>query len=442
VGADSFETPVKQAAGRPEIRWRRYMSSRGSRLSVRERVWLPLEYIRTVGPLRGVTADGLTAALTGLHAADPTHQAVCRLDRDRGRWVTMSGAEFATYVRDAVTEVDDGGSDPDAMTRRLMAEPRAHHPVRILVGGGYVALKIAHAYGDADPVNRLLRELVLAAAEGRAARFTPAAGTRMLLTRAVWGQFGRHPRRWKAGVRLTRPAPGAPLDPDNSVAWQPDITVETVRSAEALTRMRVWRDAYAPGVSTAAITFAAFANALTRLGIGTGQDGAVFLADARRYLPKGTTVDSNFCWGQYIAPVDLADPRAVHQVLKAELATGRMLTMMALRETRVALTGAEGMPAPYPGRIRRDPRPELTLSNQGRHDILTDLPWAGGPEVQVNHSVPTLSGPENITLTTSEMAGVLHLEATFHRSTYDPAVVARAIDLVCEDPAGLMMVSR
>ena len=73
--------------------------------------------------------------------------------------------------------------------------------------------------------------------------------------------------------------------------------------------------------------------------------------------------------------------------------------------------------------------------------MLADLPWATEAAHRVNQSVPTLSGPEGITLTTSEMGGVLHLEATFHASTFDPAMVARALELVCEDPAALIMAS-
>jgi hypothetical protein len=89
-----------------------------------------------------------------------------------------------------------------------------------------------------------------------------------------------------------------------------------------------------------------------------------------------------------------------------------------------------------------EPRPRLTFSNQGRHDVLADLPWAADAATRINQSVPTLNGPEGITLTTSEMGGVLHLEATFHASTYDPAVVARALRLVCTDPAALIMAAR
>jgi hypothetical protein len=116
-----------------------------------------------------------------------------------------------------------------------------------------------------------------------------------------------------------------------------------------------------------------------------------------------------------------------------------MLTMMLLRDAKLAVTGAPGMPAPYPTEAPAGPRPRLTFSNQGRHDLLADLPWAVDAAGRVNQSVPTLSGPEGITLTTSEMGGVLHLEATFHASTYDPALIARALDLVCTDPAALIM---
>ena len=144
-----------------------------TKLTLHERAWLPLEYIRTVGPLTGVTAERLRAALIGLHAADPKHRAVSRLDRGGARWLHMDGPTFAAYVREAVTDVGDGPVDFDSMTRRLQAEPRAHHPVRILVGGGYVAMKVAHAYGDAGPVNTLLRELIRAAGDERAARIPP-----------------------------------------------------------------------------------------------------------------------------------------------------------------------------------------------------------------------------------------------------------------------------
>ncbi|MFI7598915.1 lipopolysaccharide biosynthesis protein [Actinoplanes sp. NPDC049681] len=408
-------------------------------LTLRERAWLPLEYIRTVGPLTGVTAARLRAALIGLHAADPTHRAVSRLDRSGARWLHMDADAFAAYVQDAVTDLGDGPADFDAMTRQLQAEPRAHHPVRILVGGGYVAMKVAHAYGDAGPVNTLLRELVRAAGEERAAVIAPSQRHRWALPKAWWKQFGTKPGRWKEGLSFARPP-----HPEESATrpWTANLTVETARSADVLAKMRVWRDEHAPGVTTSAITFAAFTAALQDLGLNPDMTGGTFLADARRYVDKGVSIDSNFCMGPYLTPPSLTDPQAIHTTLKAELATGRILTMMLLRETKLLVTGAPGMPDPYPGEAPAEPRPRLTFSNQGRHDVLADLPWAAEAAERVNQSVPTLNGPEGITLTTSEMGGVLHLEATFHASTYDPAVVARALQLVCTDPAALIMATR
>ncbi|HET9516773.1 MAG TPA: hypothetical protein VFO77_03505 [Actinoplanes sp.] len=404
-----------------------------TRLTLRERAWLPLEYIRTVGPLHDVTVDKLRAALIGLHAADPTHRAVSRLNRERARWEHLDTASFAAYVQEAVTA---GPADTDVLSRQLLAEPRGHHPVRILVGGGNVALKVAHAYGDAGPVNTLLRELILAAAQGRPAQLAPSPRERFALPRAWWSQFGRHPSRLREGLRLG--GTYEPSDPELR-AWTADLTVRTDRSAEVLAAMRSWRDEHAPGVTTSAITFAAFTAALRRLGLDPDTSGGTFLADARRYLPKGTVVDSNFCWGQFLSPADLTDPAAIHRALKAELAGGRMLTMMLLREGKLALLGGPSLPAPYPTQAPVHARPRLTFSNQGRHDMLGDLPWSVDPAGRINHSVPTLNGPEGITITTSEMNGVLHVEATFHASTYDPATIEQALRLVCTDPAGLIM---
>jgi O-antigen/teichoic acid export membrane protein len=413
------------------------MSTTG--LTLRERAWLPLEYIRTVGPLTGVTAERLRNALIGLHAADPAHRAVSRLDRAGAKWLHMDAPAFAAYVREAVTDLGDGPADFDAMTRELQSEPRGHHPVRILAGRGYVAMKVAHAYGDAGPVNTLLRELILAAGDERAGVIAPSERNRWVLPKAWWKQFGTKPGRWKEGLSFARPPqhPEPPMRP-----WTAALTVRTARSAEVLGKMRTWRDEYAPGVTTSAITFAAFASALRELGLNPDLSGGIFLADARRYVDQGVSIDSNFCMGPFLSPANLTDPQAIHATLKAELATGRILTMMLLREGKIAVTGAPGLPEPYPEQAPMEPRPRLTFSNQGRHDVLADLPWAVDASGRVNQSVPTLTGPEGITLTTSEMGGVLHLEATFHTSTYDPAVVARALELVCTDPAALVLVAR
>jgi hypothetical protein len=408
-------------------------------MTLHERAWLPLEYIRTVGPVHGVTVEGLRRALIGLHAADPRHRAVSKLDRDAARWKHLDAAEFATFISQAITDSGDWSLDHDGMTRRLQSEPRGVHPIRIMVGAGYVAMKISHAYGDAGPANDLLHELLAAAAQGRAASIPPMARNRFALPRAWFRQFGTKPGRWREGISINR----APAPPETLTrGWEPDLTVRTARSAEALSLMRAWRDEHAPGVTTSAITFAAFTSALREIGLNPDTSGATFLADGRRYLDKKVRIDSNFCWGSYLSPADMTDPMSMHQTMKAELGSGRILTMILLREGRIALDGAPGMPDPYPSELSIPPRPRLTFSNQGRHDMLEDLPWSVDPAWRVNLSVPTLNVPEGVTLTTSEMNGVLHLEATFHQSTFDPALISRALEMVCQDSARLVRAGR
>lgn len=406
-----------------------------TRLTLRERAWLPLEYIRTVGPFRGITVRNIQQALIGMHAAEPSHRAVSRLNRPGARWEHLSTATFAAWVQDAVTE---GPADPDELSRLLLAEPRGAHPVRILVGGDHLAFKVAHAYGDAGPVNTLLREIVTAAAQGRAARLEPSPREAFALPRAWWHHLGRSPRRVAGSLRVDQPMRAVPVQ---TRAWRPDLTVRSTHSAQVLARMREWRDAYAPGVTTSAIAFAAFTSALVRLDLRPDLSGGVFLADARRYLPSGVTIDSNFCWGQFLSPGDLLDPRSIHAAIRTELASGRMLSMMALREGKLAMLGGAYQPRPYPGRVPTEPRPRLTFGNQGRHDLLADLPWSVGPADRVNHSVPTFADPEGMAIGTSEMNGVLHLDVTFHASTFEPKAVEQALELVCEDPAALIAVN-
>ncbi|BAL86233.1 hypothetical protein AMIS_10130 [Actinoplanes missouriensis 431] len=385
-------------------------------LTLRERASLPLEYVRTVGPLVGVTAGRIRDAMIGLHAAHPAHPIVSRLSRSANRWEHLDGPEFARFAEGAVTDL---GHDPvnfEALTRQLQFEPPGQHPVRILAGGGYLAVRVSSAYAGAT--NPLLRELALAAYEMRAAGIpTAPARQQAALPKAWWKQVGRHPGRWMLPKQQQPQSPesGRPAA-GPSTAWHPSLTMRSARSARVLDEMAAWRDRYAPGVSTAAITFAAFTAALIELGVEPDTHGGTFLLDlGPAHLP----------------PDALTDPVAIHRTLADELASGRPLTRKMLRAGRAVLTGA---PVESP--------PGLAFSDRGRHDLLSDLPWAVVPASRINLSVPTVSGPRTITVTSSEMTGVLHLEATFHATSYDPDVIARAVELTCTDPAGLIMANR
>jgi len=91
---------------------------------------------------------------------------------------------------------------------------------------------------------------------------------------------------------------------------------------------------------------------------------------------------------------------------------------------------------PYFERLRREDPVHFTADSEfGPYWSITR--WDDIMAVDTDNVA--FSSAEGITLTTSEMGGVLHLEATFHASTYEPAMVARALELVCADPAALIL---
>jgi hypothetical protein len=352
---------------------------------LRGRGWLGMDHLRVFGPFDGVTADGLHAA-----QAPP-------------------GA--------------------DAVTRFLIGTPLSGRPLLLATDGEFVGARISHALGDGRVVNTLLPELLRATGDAPGPRLP--SPVRLPVLRALLHHFGRHPARLVPAGRVARP----PVAADPAAPWQPDVRYVSVRSGSALGTVRAWRDRHAPGLSAAAVLFAAAPVALARAGLPPKWPGAVVLVDCRRYLPSGAGVGGNFSWGQYIVPDDATDPRAVHRALAAELASGRPLVMLALRTARLGLR----LDRPGPPRgLSTQPRPELTLTHLGRLDAYADLPWKGPPDGYRNISVPTVSGPEALTLSFSELAGALYVNASFHGSTFDPAHVAAAVDLLCHDPVGLV----
>src|SRR5262249_42219147 len=144
-----------------------------------------------------------------------------------------------------------------------------------------------------------------------------------------------HPANVVRMFRVPRPAGSAPDQTRTVDAWRASLTTRSDRSsAVTATEVRAWRDRYAPDVSLASIVFAGLWAAFERTGLSPDPGGVVLLVDGQRYLPKGTAAGPNFIIGQYLAPTDPADPRAVHRTLHAAIASGRPLAAMAERLIR------------------------------------------------------------------------------------------------------------
>lgn len=434
----------------------------GRRLALRDRAWLPVETIRVLGPMEPVSAAAIRAALAALYAEHPTHKLICRLDRRTGRWLPLPEDRFGAFCAGQVIEVEPelgiglgagsgagsgggsgGGPDPaaDAVMRRLIDVPLGEHPMIMATGGAYLGVKISHAVGDARVLGAWSAELMYAAANGVPPRAPIMGSSRWPLARAALRRFGKAPGDIARAFRVSRPPARQGPDPAAGRPWRPDPDYRYARVDPAtLERLRQWRDAEAPGVSVAAMFLAAVSAALTRAGVGPPPEGLVVLVDARRYLPPGVVVDGNFCWGQYLRPADQTDPRAVQEALLGDLATGRPLAMLILRHASLLLRRRDRhRPATT---VAAGVRPELTVSNSGRLDVYDRLPWSGGLPTRSSMTLATPAGPAAITVSVEEMAGMLHATAVFHRSTFDPDAVGRAIDLIGADLVGLLSAPR
>ncbi|MDP9817512.1 hypothetical protein [Spirilliplanes yamanashiensis] len=199
--------------------------------------------VRVVGPLRGVAPDGVRAALAGLHTLDPRHPLLGG---------APDGDALARRLRTAVRAAP--GAGPAELAHLLLAPGAA----RVLVGDAHVATRLAAP----EP---MLRELLLAAAQRRAARPLPVPP----------------PRGCRPAVRP------APPDPRPLRDWHPRPATATAVAGPG---------AAAPGTGAAALTVRV-ARALRAVGLPPHGVGAV--VDGRR-LPAA----------------DLTDPAAVAAALR------------------------------------------------------------------------------------------------------------------------------
>jgi hypothetical protein len=414
------------------------------RLSLRDRGWLGHEVLRVIGPLSGLSVARLREALVRLHRADPLRPALSRLDRVARHWVPLPSEEFAGWVRDLVLDCSPAapatyglaglaGSDTDGdlagLRRYLLAHPMGDRPLLLGVRGDVLGMRLSHAAGDGRTASALLMELLL---PGPVRRTTTG---RHAFLRAAGRHFGRYPGRALGALSHGRP-PYLGLSsggPDHS--WAPDQACRYAYSPAGLVaELTRYRDRRLPGVSMAALLSAALPVALTRVGLHSARPGLTVLVDTRRFLPGSVPVEGNFTHAQYLRPADPTDPRAVDAVLRAELHSGRPLAR--LRDARALLPGGSpgrrAVPAPAV------PRPELTVAHLNRFDPDGLLSWLGDGRHRRFASAPDPASPAAVSVSFTELDGVLHASAGFHGSTFRPELVGAALDLLVTDPVGLL----
>ncbi|BCJ37394.1 hypothetical protein Athai_48970 [Actinocatenispora thailandica] len=404
----------------------------GRRVPYRDRAWTAVRMVRLLGPLHGLCPAELRTALIRRQAADPGWPPLSRLVDGR-RWVPRTGPDVAAQVAALVSTPGPAGDPAGQALAVVLAADVRETPLRLAVCGGYLAAAVNHCVADARGFNALLGALAADATGDATGDDDPdpsAAPIGAPLARAVLGHFGRHPRSVPAALRLARPpVPELRLP----AGWRPEPTHRSVRSARLLPALREWRATTAPAVSTASALFAAVLRAFAAAGLPARGPGVTVLVDARRYLPASRPVAGNFAFGQYLRPEPLDDPVAIDGAVRAELAAGRALSMMVARTAHVMLA-----PHSARGAHRWAGAPTMTLTHFGRCEPLAPLPWAAAPPDRRNVTVLSPAGPDAITVSVAELSGVLHLDASFHATSFAAGQVRRALDLVCERPADLL----
>ncbi|WP_035751331.1 hypothetical protein [Parafrankia discariae] len=415
----------------------------GTRMPGRDRAWRGTRTIITLAGVDAPSADAMRATLRRLAALDPGH----RLFRRPGtlftparpgpsavtRWFPVPPAELDDFCDRMVLELDGPAGDPDAWQRHLYDRADPDLPFRMATGDGLVAVSVEHPLLDGRPALAFLAELTARAQDGAPPTAMVRTGPRHPLATALAERYARDPRRLSATARARRDTiaaepPGTPHRP-----WRPDFASASGAGDPAvLPALRRWRARNTPGVTRTAVLFAAARAALIETGLPPSP-GLHVLADNRRYLPGPADLHGNFSVGVYLDPPDPLDPVSIAGALDTGLGAGRPLATMTLLAARAQLRRPAG-----PARtVRATPRPSLVLNYLGRLREIERVSWrAGCPPRFLAASTP--GHPELVTFTLTEIMGRLQVSAAFHASTFDPALVRRAVDALCADPVGLL----
>ncbi|NAZ85056.1 WS/DGAT/MGAT family O-acyltransferase [Kineococcus indalonis] len=414
-------------------------------ISRRDWTWRHYRYVVVDGPLVGVDAATLRAGLRAQWLAGTAGRALRRIDWARAVWVDVPAEDLEAHLRRVVVE-DPGlaSSAPERTAERLLNEPDDDLPMRLVVGGGHVAMRFHHLIGDGGN-GRALVSWVDHLSVGRTPPDLPVFdGVQQPFRAALSTTFGGRGLPW-SGLRETAllihraraAARGARSSPPEG--WRPETSVEVAavlgRAAEEL---RTWRRSHAPGVSSAMLLSAAVWAALREHGL-VGADLVPGVAvDLRAYLPRRSAVEGNFTTCVPVPPGTPPSPVALRDAVDAAVRSGVPLlaasAQAAAQEVRAALRGRA------PGALDAPAvhhNPSLVLSFVGRLRHYDKLDWVPGSP-RTHFEAPSVDGSRALTASCSELQDGYRCTVTFHASALPRERVRAALDDLAGGPAALL----
>jgi hypothetical protein len=403
------------------------------RISVHDLEFADLPAGKIFGPIACPSSDQVRDALLRLAHRHPQHRLFATVDvtRTGARWVHPSGPALERRCIDMVSEFDPSAGT-DACLHRVSQPLAGGELVHYWTSESFIGSTRSHLLGDSG--FSYITPAILRIAAGEPVPALPEArGGHLPLTRAALSHFGAHPERLVEALTAPRPQPGHSGDTTTVPADWRFTSVGRTAPADVVDAVRTWRDANRAAVSVANTWTAAIRTAFDEAGVSFASPGLRVLVNARRYLPKGATVDGNFATAIYVEPADPREPAEVDAHVRRNLDNGRPLLAMAASGVKQALLRRHGRAA---GDVIVDRHPTLTVSYVGRRTEYEPLP--ADREQVVHYSGVQPEGADGITVVCSLTHGRLSLSASFCDDVVDRAQVVDALERVVRDPISLL----
>jgi hypothetical protein len=422
--------------------------ARGIPISGRDLICLHMRTVAFLGPIEAPSPDQVRGALRRLAELYPAHRILRRVDRAAPRWVTVPAAELpghcdamvidmtdttASSVSATAAVADPSAATPETIVSRLYNWPVTDLPFQIAVGPDFCALLVDHACIDGLSINEIWPELIRCAVTGEDPVAIAKPSIRFPLIRALDNYYRRKPKRLLATLRAPHSAPPETPTYGSLVPWRQEFGVVSVRfGKDTLSEIRTWRLANAKGITRTMVLFAAARAALETSELPPLRPGVNISVDMRKYLPQGAVLYGNFAPSIYVCPADGCDPAQLNAVIDEVMSVARPLATMAL----VASTAKRRYrrTAQPPTLAESTARPALSLIHCGRLKAFEKLPWKGSPADRRYVIGSTPGDPDGISVFISEIHGGVDVTATFNASTFDPAVVRAALEILATEP--------
>lgn len=396
----------------------------GFAMERRDRPWVDAYVTIVCGPFDMPSIGELRAAVDSVAQRYPASRLSWGFGDAKRSWLPERSIESIVVERDAVHDPDFG-----IALDRIATDPSLDPPLTLVRYPNHIGMRMSHSLGDGLSFVSVIAAAMLTAVSGEVVPWPTVPAGRFPLLRAGARTFGRNPALMRTAIR-DRFQGVDPPGTGTARPWTPSRrTVHRLLPASQVEEIYAWGANHAPRASKFAIQAALFLRALRTVGVTISTDVRV-MVDLRDYLGAGL-IDGNFFAGVPM-PIDTAmTPDQISAVVRSVKASGRPLANQLATSLRL------GSPIAPPDTVEDGLRPQITFTYLGVPPQVDWLPYLPG-QAPVYAAGVEPGGPYGMTLVHGHCRGGMVLNACFHDNVIDPVAVEAAMDLMGEDPIGLL----